>query len=184
MWRFCEKRNSQILRYPFLIPWKINTREILFIRRFYARQSRRKDFAHMVATGGETGLALELFQFVEQFPILVELWTVDARVPRNTRGPATLVVRIMQIKLVCLVCAEALRQMSSWLCSSVLGERHRIPLVKISLFVLRIHSTSIGISPSDCRRFNDLANIATSCRWLVHERKRCMNLNLWKMTVY
>ena len=39
----------------------------------------------MVVTGGGTGLALELFQFVEQFPILVELWTVDARVPRNTR---------------------------------------------------------------------------------------------------
>lgn len=62
--------------------------------------------ARMTTTCGGRGWRSldELFQFAEQFPILVELWALDARIPRNTRQPATQVVRIMQIKPVRLAC--------------------------------------------------------------------------------
>lgn len=103
----------------------------------------------MATTGGARGWRSldELFQFAEQFPILVELWALDARIPRNTRQAATQVVRIMQIKLVRLACpsTEAPRQMSRWVCSSILEERRRILLTVISLSVLRIRPVFIGI---------------------------------------
>lgn len=75
--------------------------------------------ARMVTAKGETGGG-ELFQFAEQFPILVELWTLDARVSRNTERPATLVVRIMQIKLVHSVCSSAWKLLDKCQTASVL----------------------------------------------------------------
>lgn len=73
----------------------------------------------MVMAKGETGGG-ELFQFAKQFPILVELWTLDARVSRNTGRPATLVVRIMQIKLVHSVCSSAWKLLDKCQTASVL----------------------------------------------------------------
>lgn len=73
----------------------------------------------MVTAKGETGGG-ELFQFAKQFPILVELWILDARVSRNTGRPATLVVRIMQIKLVHSVCSSAWKLLDKCQTASVL----------------------------------------------------------------